>query len=48
MKRRQEKLKNNILKEAAEYKALKANRIAQMQEEEAKAIDLKNFNTNLK
>lgn len=33
-KRRQEKLKNNILKEAQEYKALKAARAAAKEEEE--------------
>ena len=44
MQRKQEKLKNNILKEAAEYKALKAQRAAEMLAEEQRNIEIKNLN----
>ena len=44
MQKKQEKLKNNILKEAAEYKALKAERMAQALAEEQRQIQLKNLN----
>lgn len=40
MKRKQEKLKEQILKEAAEYKAIKAQRLADLQAEEARMAEL--------
>lgn len=47
MKRKQEKLKEQILKEAAEYKAKKAQRMAEAAEEMAR-LELKNHNEKAK